>query len=140
MTIRAVVIGAGWAGEGHIVALREAGVEVVALFGRTPEPAYQRAVQLGVTDVRFDWRAGLTELRPEIVSIATPAGLHRAITEFAAVSHAACGRSGRLLTKCFSRRGVSASNLRSCSHCVNRKFFRRESGEQFRQQLPVHVR
>jgi predicted dehydrogenase len=58
MTIRAVVIGAGWAGEGHIVALREAGVEVVALFGRTPEPAYQRAAQLGVTDVRFDWRLG----------------------------------------------------------------------------------
>jgi predicted dehydrogenase len=84
MTIRAVVIGAGWAGEGHIVALRAAGVEVVALFGRTPEPAYQRGAQLGVTDVRFDWRAGLTELRPEIVSIATPAGLHRAITEFAA--------------------------------------------------------
>jgi hypothetical protein len=33
MTIRAVVIGAGWAGEGHIVALREAGVEVVPSLG-----------------------------------------------------------------------------------------------------------
>ena len=36
MTIRAVVIGAGWAGEGHVIGLRDAGVEVVALFGRTP--------------------------------------------------------------------------------------------------------
>ena len=83
MTIRAVVIGAGWAGEGHIIGLRDAGVEVVALFGRTPEPAYQRAADLGITDVRFDWRAGLEELRPEIVSIATPADSHRAIAEFA---------------------------------------------------------
>jgi predicted dehydrogenase len=84
MTIRAVVIGAGWAGEGHILGLRDAGVEVVALFGRTPEPAYQRAAQLGIRDVRFDWRAGLEELRPEIVSIATPADSHRALAEFAA--------------------------------------------------------
>ena len=84
MTIRAVVIGAGWAGEGHIIGLRDAGVEVVALFGRTPEPAFQRAAQLGITDVGFDWRAGLKELRPEIVSIATPADSHRAIAEFAA--------------------------------------------------------
>jgi predicted dehydrogenase len=84
MTIRAVVIGAGWAGEGHTIGLRDAGVEVVALFGRTPEPAYQRAAELGITDVRFDWRAGLEELRPEIVSIATPADSHRAIAEFAA--------------------------------------------------------
>lgn len=84
MTIRAAVIGAGWAGEGHIIGLRDAGVEVVALFGRTPEPAYQRAAELGITDVRFDWRAGLEELRPQIVSIATPADSHRAIAEFAA--------------------------------------------------------
>jgi predicted dehydrogenase len=83
MTIRAVVIGAGWAGEGHTIGLRDAGVEVVALFGRTPEPAYQRAAELGITDVRFDWRAGLDELRPEIVSIATPAASHRTIAEFA---------------------------------------------------------
>jgi predicted dehydrogenase len=61
MTIRAVVIGAGWAGEGHTIGLRDAGVEVVALFGRTPEPAYQRAADLGITNVRFDWRAGLEE-------------------------------------------------------------------------------
>jgi predicted dehydrogenase len=84
MTLRAAVIGAGWAGEGHIIGLSDAGVEVVALFGRTPGPAYQRAAELGITDVRFDWRAGLEELRPEIVSIATPADSHRAIAEFAA--------------------------------------------------------
>ena len=84
MTMRAVVIGAGWAGEGHVIGLRDAGVEVVALFGRTPEPAFQRAAQLAITDVGFDWRAELKELRPDIVSIATPADSHRAIAEFAA--------------------------------------------------------
>ena len=54
MALRAVVIGAGWASEGHTVALRDAGVEVVALCGRTPEPTRQRAAQLGIADVRLD--------------------------------------------------------------------------------------
>jgi glutamyl-tRNA reductase len=39
MAVQAVVIGTGWAGEGHIRGLQAAGVEVVALCGRTPEPA-----------------------------------------------------------------------------------------------------
>ena len=84
MPLRAVVIGAGWAGEGHTLGLRDAGVEVLALCGRTPEPAYQRAAQLGITDVRFDWRAALTELRPDIVTIGTPADTHREMGELAA--------------------------------------------------------
>lgn len=84
MTLRAVVIGAGWAGEGHTIALRAAGVDVVALCGRTPEPAKAMAAKLGVEDVRFDWRQALAELRPDIVSIATPAGPHREMAEFAA--------------------------------------------------------
>jgi predicted dehydrogenase len=84
MTLRAVVIGAGWAGEGHTIGLRDAGVEVVALCGRTPEPTYKRAAELGITDVRFDWRAALKELQPEIVTIATPADPHQEMAEFAA--------------------------------------------------------
>jgi predicted dehydrogenase len=81
---RAIVIGAGWAGEGHVIALRYAGVEVAALCGRTPEPARKRAAQLGVAEVRFDWRAAIEEFRPDIVSIATPAAPHREMVEFAA--------------------------------------------------------
>jgi predicted dehydrogenase len=84
MQLRAVVIGAGWAGEGHTLALRAAGVEVVALCGRTPEPARAPASELRLADVRFDWRAALAELRPEIVSIATPGDTHRAMAEHAA--------------------------------------------------------
>ena len=42
MTLRAVVIGAGWAGEGHTPRPGAAGVDVVALCGRSPEPTVQR--------------------------------------------------------------------------------------------------
>ena len=84
MALRAVVIGAGWAGGGHTIGLRDAGVELVALCGRTPEPARAKAAQLGVPEVRFDWHTALDEFRPDIVSIATPADVHRAIAEHAA--------------------------------------------------------
>lgn len=76
MPLRAIVIGAGWAGEGHSKALRAAGVEVVALCGRTPEPAQALAQKLGIAAVRLDWRAALQDLQPDIVAIATPGHLH----------------------------------------------------------------
>src|SRR5215510_14563219 len=84
MSLRAVVIGTGWAGEGHTIALREEGVEVVAICGRTPEAAQAMAARLEIDDVRLDWREGLNSLRPDIVSIATPAAPHREMAEFAA--------------------------------------------------------
>jgi len=92
MALRAIVIGAGWAGEGHVIGLRDAGVEVVALCGRTAAPANERAVQLGVSQVRFNWRAAVDEFHPDIVSIATPADTHREMAEFAAGSgcHVVC--------------------------------------------------
>lgn len=84
MTLRAIVIGAGWAGEGHTKALRAAGVEVAALCGRTPEPAYAMAHKLGIADVRCGWRAALGELQPDIVAVATPADVHHDIVLAAA--------------------------------------------------------
>jgi predicted dehydrogenase len=84
MALRAVVIGTGWAGEGHTVALRAAGVDVVAICGRTPEPAKAMAAKLGIEDLRFDWRRALTELRPDIVALSTTAAPHREMAEFAA--------------------------------------------------------
>jgi len=84
MALRALVIGTGWAGEGHTKALRQAGVEVVALCGRTPEPALAMAQKLGIADVRFDWREAIAALQPDIVSIATPAGAHCEIALVAA--------------------------------------------------------
>src|SRR5438128_203067 len=84
MALRAIVVGMGWAGEGHTKALRQAGVDVVALCGRTPEPARAMAQKLGIAEVHFDWRDALTTLQPDIVSIATPAGVHCEIALVAA--------------------------------------------------------
>jgi predicted dehydrogenase len=92
MTLRALVIGAGWAGEGHTLGLRDAGVEVVAMCGRTPEPARARAQQLNIPELRFDWRAAIAEFQPDIVAIGTPGDTHRAIAEAAveAGCHVVC--------------------------------------------------
>jgi len=76
MTLRAIVIGTGWAGEGHSKALRAAGVEVVALCGRTPEPAQAMAQKLGIATVHLDWRVALHDLQPDLVAVATPGHLH----------------------------------------------------------------
>jgi predicted dehydrogenase len=76
MTLRAIVIGAGWAGEGHTIALRAAGVDVAALCGRSLEHAHAMAAKLDVKEVRFNWREALDEFQPDIVSIATPAKPH----------------------------------------------------------------
>ncbi len=64
--------------------LRTADVEVVALCGRTPAPARAMADKLGITDLRFDWRQAIEEVRPDIVAITTPAPPHREMVEFAA--------------------------------------------------------
>ena len=84
MALRSVVIGTGWSGEGHCRALQTAGVEVVALCGRSPEHARAMGQKLGIQDVRFDWRQALVELHPDIVSIATPAAPHAEMVLFAA--------------------------------------------------------
>jgi predicted dehydrogenase len=113
MSLRAVVIGAGWAGEGHTTALRAAGVEVVAMCGRTPEPAHAMAEKLGVEEVRFDWRAALEEFRPDIVSIATPARPHREMAEAASElgCHVACDKP--LATNAAEARAMLLAALRA---------------------------
>lgn len=79
MTLRAVIIGAGWAGEGHTMALQSSGVEVVAVCGRTAEPVRAMADRTGITEVRLDWRSAIAELQPDLVSITTPASAHHEI-------------------------------------------------------------
>jgi predicted dehydrogenase len=83
METKAVVIGAGWAGEGHTLALREAGVDVIALCGRNPDAAREMAEKLDISDVRLDWREAIESLQPDVVSLATPAKPHREIAETA---------------------------------------------------------
>jgi predicted dehydrogenase len=92
MTMCAIVIGTGWAGEGHVRGLQEAGVEVVALCGRSAEPAHALARRCGIPEVRLDWHQALAELRPDLVSIATTAGPHRdmALAAAEAGCHVVC--------------------------------------------------
>jgi predicted dehydrogenase len=76
MALRAVVIGAGWAAEGYIIALGSLGVDVVALCGRSLEPTRALAGRYRIKDVRDDWRNAILSLRPDIVCVATPASPH----------------------------------------------------------------
>ncbi len=80
MTLRAVVVGSGWAGEGHAVALRRSGIEVVAVCGRTADSVRAMADRMGIREARTDWVAAIQELQPDLVSIATPARAHHDIT------------------------------------------------------------
>ena len=87
--LRAVVVGAGWAGEGHTLALRDTGVEVVGKV----------AQRLGVPEGSTDWREAIARHRPEIVAIGTPGSVRREVVE-AAVAVGAHGRSEARIWTC----------------------------------------
>ncbi|HET7770751.1 MAG TPA: Gfo/Idh/MocA family oxidoreductase [Chloroflexota bacterium] len=74
--LTAIVIGAGFAGEGHTIALRECGVDVQAICARTPSAVQAMASKLGVPTASTDWRRTLEQTKPDIVAIATPGGTH----------------------------------------------------------------
>jgi len=74
--LTALVIGTGYAGQGHALALRDAGVEIVALAGRTEAVLQRVGQQLGVARLFTDWRSALAETRPDIVAVSTTAGPH----------------------------------------------------------------
>ena len=74
--LRAVVLGAGFAGQGHAVALRDCGVEIVAITGRTRTVVAKVAEEMGIPVASTDWRATLVEMRPDIVAVGTPGGTH----------------------------------------------------------------
>jgi predicted dehydrogenase len=76
-TFRALIIGAGHAGQGHAAALRQAGVELAGMASRTQDVGAQVAASLGIPRYSSDWRVLLDELRPEIVAVGTPGGTHR---------------------------------------------------------------
>jgi predicted dehydrogenase len=84
--LRAIVVGAGFAGEGHTIALRECGVAIEAICARTPSAVQAMADKLGVPLASIDWRQTLDAIRPDIVAVATPAGAHAEVIE-AALDH-----------------------------------------------------
>ncbi|MBX3012166.1 MAG: Gfo/Idh/MocA family oxidoreductase [Caldilineaceae bacterium] len=74
--LRALILGAGYAGEGHTLALQRAGVEVIAMASRTANSCQATASRLGIPHASTDWRTLLAELQPDIVAVATPGGTH----------------------------------------------------------------
>jgi predicted dehydrogenase len=77
-TLRALILGSGYAGEGHTLALRRAGVDVVAMAGRTASAVVAAAARLDIPQHGTDWEQMLDDLRPEIVAVGTPGGAHLA--------------------------------------------------------------
>lgn len=74
--LRSLVLGSGYAGQGHALALRDAGVDIVGMAGRTEHAVRERAAELSIPHAFSDWRQALAELQPDIVAVATPGGAH----------------------------------------------------------------
>ncbi|MBM3215041.1 Gfo/Idh/MocA family oxidoreductase [Candidatus Poribacteria bacterium] len=79
----AVVVGAGWAGEGHTIALRQFGVDVAAMCARNAEILREAATKLQIGEVSTDWCGTIRAVQPDIVAIATPAVLRAEVIEAA---------------------------------------------------------
>ena len=74
--LRALILGSGFAGQGHALALRDTGVEIVGMAGRTRDVVEQVAASLDISYASTDWKQALAELQPDIVAVATPGGAH----------------------------------------------------------------
>ena len=75
-TLRVLVHGTGFAGQGHAEAFRDAGAEVVGIVGRTPSIVEQVTKDMNIPYGSTDWKQALSDLKPDIVSIGTPGGAH----------------------------------------------------------------
>lgn len=76
MTLRVLVLGSGYAGQGHTEAFRAAGAEVVGMVSRTREVVEEVARELAIPYAGTDWQTALKELKPDILAVGTPGGAH----------------------------------------------------------------
>ena len=76
MSLRALIQGSGFAGQGHAQALREAGVEIVGMVSRTRDVVERVAAKMEIPHASTEWEPTLDELQPDIVAIGTPGGAH----------------------------------------------------------------
>jgi predicted dehydrogenase len=74
--LTALILGSGFAGQGHCEALRSCGVNVVAMAARTPEVVRQVAGELQIPHACTDWREALARHKPDLVAVGTPGGAH----------------------------------------------------------------
>ncbi|CAN5839943.1 Gfo/Idh/MocA family oxidoreductase [soil metagenome] len=75
-TLNALILGSGYAGEGHTMALQRAGVNVVAMASRTLDVCQRMAAKLNIPRAGTDWRSMIAEIKPDIVAVGTPGGTH----------------------------------------------------------------
>jgi predicted dehydrogenase len=108
--LRALVVGAGFAGEGHTLALRDQGVDIVAICARQPDVVRAVADRLEIAEASTDWREALARLRPDIVCVATPASVRIELIEAAAAQgcHIYCDKP----------LGTNAAEARRCYDAV----------------------
>lgn len=92
--MKVLVAGTGFAGKGHTVAFRAAGCDVIGMVGRTESVVHHVAKDLAIPYAGTNWAAALAELEPDIVSIATPGGVHydQIIQATAAGCHVFCDK------------------------------------------------
>lgn len=75
-TLRALVLGSGFAGQGHAMALRDNAVEIVGMASRTQTIVEQIASDMDIPYATTNWQQALEELKPDIVAVGTPGGAH----------------------------------------------------------------
>ena len=81
-SIKVLIQGTGFAGQGHAEAFRSVGAEVVGIVGRTQSVVEQVAKDMEIPFAGTDWQQALEQCKPDVVSIATPGGAHEeAITQ-----------------------------------------------------------
>ena len=75
-TLKALVHGTGFAGQGHAAAFRYAGVEIVGMVGRTQSVVKKVSKDMNIPFASTNWQDALNACQPDIVSIGTPGGAH----------------------------------------------------------------
>jgi predicted dehydrogenase len=93
--LRVAILGAGWAGELHAKAFGlHPDVELVAVCSRTEARAREMADAFGIGKVHTSLTAMLSEVEPDVVTVATPPSVHAEMTLAAidAGAHVLCDK------------------------------------------------
>jgi predicted dehydrogenase len=93
-SLSALILGSGYAGEGHTLALRRAGVEVVGMAARTAAACQATADRLAIPHAGTDYAGMIRDLQPDIVAVGTPGGAHleQCLAAIAAGCHLLCDK------------------------------------------------
>lgn len=74
--LKVLIAGTGFAAQGHTDAFRAAGAEIVGIVGRTANVVTEVAGKMAIPYSGTNWQDALNACQPDIVSIATPGGVH----------------------------------------------------------------